>query len=131
MNQLINDEAVYRTAPATPGVLKTFCALYYVLVYGKLHVLSPESQDIRCSLSSLSPNGKYVQCAKLGRAHYRALTGCGTNCQGVSLPLYCNSGLTICNLFMRYCLEGGGGGTNYHQIAKRLVSNFAWYILAP
>ena len=30
MNELINDEAVYRTAPATPGLLKTSTLLFNV-----------------------------------------------------------------------------------------------------
>ena len=48
MNELINDEAVYRTAPATPGLLNTetisnskyknFLTTYFSLVFCYIHL---------------------------------------------------------------------------------------------
>ena len=34
---LINDEAVYRTAPATPGLLKTYSKIYLLVIDRSTH----------------------------------------------------------------------------------------------
>ena len=53
LNQLISDEAVYRTAPATPGLLKTINSLKNPRFSGNICTYLPEIEHNRLSLLPL------------------------------------------------------------------------------
>ena len=70
MSQLISDKAVYRTAPATPGLLNTlWCRLIYTFQFDA-------SQHLHCTINSTGTIGTFALfalCALLAQSTVFAL----------------------------------------------------------